>query len=218
MSDDIHHQKDILQISPAKEKDIWEHFIGLYIDRFIKDDNTIDIDGLRECLKTKLGPLFVQNADQFESVLQTLNDIVDATRAKLIALVCEPLQDLRGKNYPDYPTFESSLRVLNQKQNGFTPLMQNRMVSYQIDGAYVYFHIQPSYSVADKSGTLEEAMRALARKLSTDDLKGIKTVAIDSWMVVDRPQRWEELGFTVSKDRTNFAYASAEKFQQHWLH
>jgi hypothetical protein len=59
-------------------------------------------------------------------------------------------------------------------------------------------------------------MRALGEKLSKADLKDVQFVAIDSWMVVDRPQRWKELGFTVSKNRPTFAYASTKEFKQHW--
>src|SRR5688500_7645628 len=119
MSDDIHPNEDVLQISSDRERGIWEHFIGLYIDRFIEKDNTIDIEGLRECLETKLGPLFVQNANEFESLLQHLNDTVGATRTELSALLSKPFQQLREKSYSNYPTFESQFRILNQKQNGF---------------------------------------------------------------------------------------------------
>jgi|GEM_PF-6906221 hypothetical protein len=134
MNDDIHPNEDALQISPDREKGIWEHFIGLYIDRFIKKDNTIDIEGLKECLQTKLGPLFVQHVDKFESLLQNFNGTVDRTRTELSALLSEPFQQLRKDTYPDYPTFELKLRVLNQEQNGFTPLTSNRMVLIKLMG------------------------------------------------------------------------------------
>jgi len=79
MKDTVH--QEALQISSGREKEIWEHFIGLYIDRFVREDHTIDSDALRKCLETKLGPLFVEHADQFEAILQSLNGTVDATRS-----------------------------------------------------------------------------------------------------------------------------------------
>lgn len=217
MNDLNRSTQDVLHISPEKEKQIWEHFIGLYIDRFIGADQTIDIEGLRQCLATKLGPLFADHAAEFEAILQRLNDPVDATRAGLQSLLGQSFQELRVQSHADYPTFESQLRVANQEQNGFTPLTPNRMVSYQVDGEYIYLHIQPSYAVADKSGTIEAAMNAMADELRNNvALKPVQYVSIDSWLVKDRPQRWQELGFIISQKNKSFAYVPVEEFKRRW--
>ena len=217
MKQDAKKEQGILEISPEREQKIWEHFLGLYTDRFVKNDQTIDVVAFRECLEKKLGSLFTEHAEQFEAIIQKLNHTVDSTRAGLLLLLVEPIRQLREESHSDYPSFEARLRVLNQEQNDFTPLTSNRMVSYQVDGEYVYLHIQPSYSVADKSGTMEEAMRALAKILVNPAFSGVKKVAIDSWLVTDRPARWEQLGFGIDPDRDGFARVSVQEFRKRWL-
>lgn len=203
----------------SSEADIWPRLVDFYMERFVSDkDGTIDTVGLRECLRTKLGPLFNAHADEFESILASLNGTVAATRQGIIALLCEPLQKLRAtSDYPDYPTFEFGPRVLNQEQNSFTPLTANRMVSYQMNDGFASIHIQPSFSIEDVSGTMVEGMRALARELEQPSLSYATHVGIDSPLVDKRPDIWQKLGFRIKHDRRHFACATVEEFKRRWL-
>jgi hypothetical protein len=125
--------------------------------------------------------------------------------------------ELRKQSYPDYPTFELEFRKLNQEQHCLTPITANRMVSYGLGKhGFLYLHIQPSYSVEDKKGTIEEAMRILAKQLKDQSILDVATVAIDSWLVKERPERWQELGFKIDTDRPTLAYVSVKVFIDRW--
>ncbi len=215
MIEDGKKDNKVLEISPEREVQIWEHLLGLKIDRFSKD-GVIDVTELQEYLEKNFGPLFADRSEKFSAILRRLSETVDGTKAAMRSLLCEPLCELRAETSIDYPTFETSLRVLNQDMNGFVPLTENKMVSYQLDGDFIHLHIQPSYSVAEKSGTIEKAMSTLAKELENAALGEVKKVAIDSWLVVDRPARWEQLGFVLDPDREGFARVSVEEFKKRW--
>jgi len=212
---DSHERQDAIYFTPGEEREKWEFHLGLLCDRFSKDGQQVNIGKLRDYLQLRLGPLFTEHADQFESALATL-DRADETRDGIQKLMGEPLTKLRQQSYSDYPTFEMEFRKLNQEQHNLTPITPNRMVSYGIDGQVLNLHIQPSYSVADKKGTIEDAMRILAKQIKDKSIQSIDRVEINSWLVKERPERWQELGFNISTDRPALAYVSVEDFVNRW--
>lgn len=215
-SPDSKGSQNVLGISPDKEREIWEHHVGLFCDRFSQDGQQVDVGELRAYLQLRLGPLFAEHAGQFGSVLRTL-DHSNSTRSGIQELMGSSFAELRQQSYPDYPTFEMRFRELNQEQHGLTPLTANRMVSYGLgEYNFLYLHIQPSYSVKDKRGTIEEAMRVLAKQLKENAIQGVATVAIDSQLVEERPERWQELGFKIANDRPKLAYVSVGDFIKRW--
>jgi hypothetical protein len=212
---DSHERMDAKYFSPEEEREKWEFHLGLLCDRFSGDGQQVNIEKLRNYLQLRLGPLFAEHADQFESVLGTL-DCEDATREGIQKLMGKPLTKLRQQSYSDYPTFEMEFRRLNQEQHGLTPITHNRVVSYGIDGRVLNLHIQPSYSAKGIGKTIEDAMRILAAQLKDKAIQSVDRVEISSWLVKEKPERWQELGFKLNADRPKLAHVSVEEFIKRW--
>lgn len=154
---------------------------------------------------------FLENSDQISSDIKRCIDI-DKKKEFIDAVmtVIEPIIDLRV-NKPD--------AFVPEGVSGPTYAELNELVSYEIDGDRMHFHMLPEKRVENFPTKFKEGLQKLAKIVS--GLEDIRTVEGASFIVASNAKFFERYGFIIdgdADDETKEKYFPSDKRKIWRLH
>ena len=139
------------------------------------------------------------NDPRMKQLDDSISSIENSDKTTLTDSLTEALDNFLTKTVTP-KEYEARLREKFVREGGFTKL--NELISYHRgeSGENVFIHLAPARTMGEKEGMhlFTEGLSALAVTLDTlPELRSVKTVEALSWIITEKPQVMERLGFTL---------------------
>lgn len=154
---------------------------------------------------------FLENSEQISADIKRCINIDNKKEfIDAVMTIIEPIIDLRV-NKPD--------AFISEGDPGSKYIELNELVSYEIDGSVMHFHMLPEKRVENFPTKFKEGLQKLAKIVS--DLENIRIVEGASFIVASNAKFFERYGFIIdgdADDETREKYFAGDKRKIWHLH